>query len=156
MGLVEELGFSGTIATFDFVQAGCRVQKFVATYQGRIADRPRMQAHGANPVTPYKGALHIDHEGLLVGPTPDAVIALKDALNEALDGRLDAVPILQGDGTLQVRYAGWTETASVDVAVESHQCELNKDNPKTAPYMISWVAFTPYALGDVSGDLYRL
>lgn len=156
MGLLTSLVFTGDLGSFDFLSENCRTQTFTPSYTGRITDRPRMQSHGVNPVVPYKGGVQIDHEGMLVALSQEDLIAVRDEFNTALLGRLDGTPSLRRDGTLTVEYAGWAESASVDVVVESQQCVFSKDNPRQAPFSVSWLGFKPYLLGDSSGDLYYL
>jgi hypothetical protein len=132
-------------ATYDFLQSGCRVQKFSPSYQGRVVDRPRMQEHGAVPTVPYIDKLPIAQEGLLIGDSQFELIDERDRFLEAVLGNLSRRKTLAKSGVLTVEYEGWGEQAEIDVAVESAEAPLEKDGVRTCNYMVNWIAFDPYS-----------
>lgn len=137
-------------AEYDFLTPGCRVQKFAPSYQGRVVDRPRMQEHGANPTVPYIDKLPIQQEGILRGDTQAGLIQEREDFLRAMLGNLTRRKTAAKSGTLTIEYEGWGTSATVDVAVESVEAPLEKEGVRTCNYLVSWIAFQPYAL---NGDL---
>jgi hypothetical protein len=117
-----------------------------------------MQAHGSWPRTPYFEELTIHQEGWFVtGSEGSALIATRDLFLDACVGDLTTTPAEGLSGTLTVKYEGWTEAAHQAVIVESAEARLRVENPRRGcPYVVQWVAVTPYFVGASSSQPYNL
>jgi hypothetical protein len=159
--LIEEIRFTNLAAAhYDFVPNGNqRVTKFEGAIAPRGSDTSRMGMHGFNPRRTLFDGMQISHEGLFlaaagaVADAGQALIAERDAMLAVLLGDLDDVPDGTSLGTLTVKLAGWTETASAPAQVSSWSASLDSKSVRTAAYMIGWTLATPYLLGDSTSAL---
>lgn len=151
--LIETLSFTSVDAvTYDFKGDGNDVQVWVPTLATRGQTRPRMQMHGSNARRLFFDGLTIDHEGQFIADTQEEVVAERDALLAALLGDLSAPPDATKLGTLTVKYLGWAETATADVAIDSYQAGFAREDLLTLAYQIQWRCDLPYFVGDDSDD----
>jgi hypothetical protein len=159
-GLIQTCSFTNVFgSTFDFLGSNSRVSAFEPSPSTRGDARPRMQAHGSNPRVPYWAELPIHQEGwIVVGSEGSALIAARDSFLDIVVGDLTVPNTLSLSGTLTIKYEGWTENASQTVIVESAESHLRVDTGtrRGCPYMVQWVAVTPYFVGASSGDPYNL
>lgn len=159
--LVEEIRFTNLAAdSYDFVpNDNQRVTKFEGAIAPRGSETARMGMHGFNPRRTLFDGMQISHEGMLLATGVSledagaALIAERDAMLAILLGDLSDVPDGTSLGTLTVKLAGWTETASAPAQVSSWSAALDSKSVRTAAYMIGWTLETPYLLGDSTSVL---
>lgn len=158
--LFTELTFTGlgvSPETYDFIPNTLqRVRAFSPSVTMRGEVRPNMQMHGRHPVTYYADALQIHHEGLIVATAADDLMDERDLMIATILGDLTAAPTDTTLGTLTVKKANWSETATASVSLEGWDADLTYERLNSTPYMFSWVMFTPYLIGDSTSDVYYL
>lgn len=158
--LFSALSFTGlgvSPETYDFIpNANQRVRAFSPTIQMRGEQRPRMQMHGRHPVTTFADALQIHHEGLIRGADADDLLTERDLMLGIILGDLTTAPAGTTLGTLTVKKANWTETASAPVTLESWEAEMTYERLASVPYLFAWLAFTPYFVGDITDTVLYL
>lgn len=150
--LFTALSFTGlgvSPETYDFIpNANQRVRTFSPSIQMRGEQRPKMQMHGRHPVTAFADALQIHHEGLIRGGDADDLMTERDLMLATIIGDLTTVPSGTTLGTLTVKKANWSESASAAVTLESWEAEMTYERLASSPYLLNWLVFTPYFIGD--------
>lgn len=158
--LFTSISFTGlgiSPVTYDFIpNTAQRVRTFSPSVAMRSEQRPRMQMHGRHPVSTYADALQIHHEGIIVGTDSDSLLDERDLMLDTILGDLTATPTSQMLGTLTVKKANWTETASAAATLESWEAALTFERLQSVEYLLSWLVFTPYLVGDSTDTVYTL
>jgi hypothetical protein len=126
----------------------------------RVTKRPKPQTQGIfkSPTYIGQGSVHVEGD-LLASTVEEANAQRREFKRIMLGDPTDATPPIRKMGDLFIDFMGETETyttpdgCTIDGYPEFH---LSNENPTVVPYIVVFMCFSPYLIGQTSGDFYWL
>lgn len=137
------------------------VHKFQTSGDVRNVKRTRAQEHGIFKTPTYIGAGTIHMEGDILALTVEEANATRKEYKRILLGDPLDVPVLRKMGdlylTLQETGGETYTTAPTGCMIEGYpEVIMSNENPTVQPFLITFVCFLPYLIGQSSGQPYWL